>query len=197
MKRRHAATLPGTLLVLLSASLLIASANGGPAVDWWVIAGGGGPSSGGGNITLNDTLGQPVIGSASGSGGLALVDGYWPGAGAAAPLGVTDLRGSRISDGSNWLLQLDWTAVTKNEYNETIGDVTYDVYRSLDQPYFNPVTPYLGHTGLSGPPNTDSGVIGDTTHSYYYVIRAFKDGAASATLNRVGVFSFPLVPGTN
>ena len=32
------------------------------------------------------------------------------------------------------MVQLDWTAVTKNEYNEKIADVTYDVYRSLDQP---------------------------------------------------------------
>ena len=57
MKRRNAAALPGTLLVLLSVSLLIATANGGPAVDLWVIVGGGGPSSGGGHITLNDTPG--------------------------------------------------------------------------------------------------------------------------------------------
>ncbi len=194
MKRRNAVALPGTLLILLSASLLIASAQGTPAVDWWVIAGGGGPSSGGGDISLNDTLGQPVIGSAAGSGDVALVDGYWPGAGAAAPLGVTDLRGSRISDGSNWLLQLDWTAVTQNEYGEMISDVTYNVYRGVDQPYFNPVTAY--HTGLNGPPDTDAGVLGDTAHSYYYVIRAFKDGAASATSNRVGVFNFPLMPGS-
>ncbi len=40
-----------------------------PAVDWWVIAGGGAPSSGTG-VTLNDTLGQPVIGQATGSGDL-------------------------------------------------------------------------------------------------------------------------------
>ncbi len=88
MKRRNAVALPGTLLILLSASLLIASAQGTPAVDWWVIAGGGGPSSGGGDISLNDTLGQPVIGSAAGSGDVALVDGYWPGAGAASAAAV-------------------------------------------------------------------------------------------------------------
>ena len=49
---------------------------------------------------------------------------------------MTDLRGSRISDGSNWLWQLDWTAVT-NEYNWMIGDWTYVMFDlSLDQPYF-------------------------------------------------------------
>jgi hypothetical protein len=189
VKRRKMGTLSGTLLVLLSTSLLIASANGGPTVDWWVIAGGGGPSSNGGNVSLNDTLGQPVIGSATG-GSVALVDGYWPGGGLSAPLGVTDLRGSRAVS----LLQLDWTAVTKNEYAETISGVTYNVYRDLDRPYFNPVT--VHHTGITGLTDTDANVIGNTAHSYYYVIRAFQDGAASATSNRVGVFSFPLVPGS-
>jgi hypothetical protein len=192
VKRRNAVTLSGTLLILFSASLLIASAQGTPTVDWWVIAGGGAPSSGGGgSVSLNDTLGQPVIGSATGSGGVALVDGYWPGAGQAAPLGVTDLRASRAVTVT--VVQLDWTAVTKNEYGEGIT-ATYNVYRALDQPYFNPVTAH--HSGIPGLTDTDSGVIGDTTHSYYYVIRAFKDGAASATSNRVGVFSFPLVPGS-
>ena len=46
-----------------------------PAINWWVIAGSGGPSSGGG-VSLNDTLGQPVIGPSS-SGNVSLAAGYW------------------------------------------------------------------------------------------------------------------------
>jgi hypothetical protein len=188
VKHRHAATFSGALLALLCASFLIATAQSTPAVDWWVIAGGGGPSSNG-SLSLNDTLGQPVIGSASG-GNVTLVDGYWPGAGQAAPLGVTNLRASR----ADLLLQLDWDAVTQNEYGETITGVTYDVYRAADQPYFTPVTAH--HSGITLLTDTDSGVLGDVAHSYYYVVRAFKDGLASATSNRVGVFSFPLTPGS-
>ena len=97
MKRKHAATLPGTLLVLLSASLLIASANGGPTVNWWVITGGSAPSSGGGISLNNIGPAGDRLGDRWESG---LVDGYWSGAGVAATLAVTDLRGSRISDGT-------------------------------------------------------------------------------------------------
>jgi hypothetical protein len=55
-----------------------ALAQGGtPAIDWWVLAGGGAPASGG-TIVLNDTLGQPIVGSSSG-GDVALGAGYWYG----------------------------------------------------------------------------------------------------------------------
>jgi len=47
------------------------------SVDWWVFGSGGGPSSGG-EISLNDTIGQPVIGSSSG-GDVNLQAGYWVG----------------------------------------------------------------------------------------------------------------------
>ena len=60
MNRQLTAGLAGLLVMLVVVSAV--SANGsGPSVDWWVISGGGAPSSGG-NVTLNDTLGQPIIG---------------------------------------------------------------------------------------------------------------------------------------
>jgi len=38
-------------------------------------------------------------------------------------------------------------------------------------------------------------VIGDTAHSTYYLVTAGSAGLESAASNRVGVFSFTLVPG--
>jgi len=60
-----------------------ALAQAGAAVDWWVVAGGGAPSTGG-TVTVNDTLGQPIIGPSSG-GTVSLAAGYWyPGSGPTA-----------------------------------------------------------------------------------------------------------------
>ena len=68
------------LSVLLAGSLLamsVALAQGTAAINWWVLGGGGAPSSGG-NVSLNDSLGQPIIGPSSG-GNVALGSGYWYG----------------------------------------------------------------------------------------------------------------------
>jgi len=61
-------------LLLVGSSVL---AQGGAAINWWVFGGGGAPSSGG-NVTLNDTLGQPIVGPSSG-GNVSLGAGYWGG----------------------------------------------------------------------------------------------------------------------
>lgn len=73
--------------VLLAAGLLglamllsvggVALGASGPAIDWRVIAGGGAPASGG-NVTINDSIGQPLIGSSS-AGNVGLGSGYWTG----------------------------------------------------------------------------------------------------------------------
>ena len=68
--------LVGGVLTMTVGIVLAAS---GPAVDWQVTAGGGAPAVGG-TVTLNDTLGQPVIGASSG-GNVALGAGYWVGLG--------------------------------------------------------------------------------------------------------------------
>jgi hypothetical protein len=67
----------GLILVLMSAIVVLAI--DGTALDWWVVAGGGSPSSAD-SITMNGTLGQPVVGQSSG-GDVSLETGYW-GAGA-------------------------------------------------------------------------------------------------------------------
>ena len=54
-----------------------AAAQTGPVVEWWVIGGGGARLSGG-DVTLNDTLGQPMSGPATGGGDVTMLTaGYW------------------------------------------------------------------------------------------------------------------------
>ncbi len=77
MNKRHVNALATALLTCL---LVVGGtlAQGTPTINRWVISGGGAPSSGG-NVTLNDTLGQPIIGPSS-SGNVWLGAGYWGGA---------------------------------------------------------------------------------------------------------------------
>ena len=76
MNKRLSIALAGLLCCLLVVGGALAQ--GAATIDWWVIASGGAPSSGG-KVTLNDTLGQPVIGPSS-SGNVWLGAGYWGGA---------------------------------------------------------------------------------------------------------------------
>jgi hypothetical protein len=62
------------LAVLLLAATVALAQGGPPAVGWWVIDSGGRLSSGNG-VTLQDKLGQPIIGPASG-GNVFLGAGY-------------------------------------------------------------------------------------------------------------------------
>ncbi len=64
----------GSTLLLVGQALANLS---GPAVNWWVVAGGGGSASGS-NVTLNATLGQPIVGTSAGSD-ITLGAGYWYG----------------------------------------------------------------------------------------------------------------------
>jgi len=79
MNKRLALALAAVLLGGLALVVTVVLAQGSTTVHWWVIAGGGAPSSATG-VTLNDTLGQPVIGPSSG-GNVALGAGYWYGLG--------------------------------------------------------------------------------------------------------------------
>lgn len=42
----------------------------------------------------------------------------------------------------------------------------------------------------------DAGVIGNTAHSHYYLIRSVHGGLISTGSNRVGAFAFGLTPGS-
>jgi len=71
------------ILTTLAAFLLLAGvilANGTPSIDRYVIGGGGGHSEAA-PYTLDGTIGQPVVGLASGDG-YELCSGFWCGAAA-------------------------------------------------------------------------------------------------------------------
>ncbi|MDQ4076980.1 MAG: hypothetical protein M3220_12130 [Chloroflexota bacterium] len=71
---RSVALLVLTLILLLS---LMGSAfsSGGTALDWSVTASGGGHAEAG-NLSLDSTIGQPVIGT-TGNGDAVLCAGFW------------------------------------------------------------------------------------------------------------------------
>jgi hypothetical protein len=66
------------VLTLVGARWAGAETLAGEAIDWWVQAGGGGSASQG-SISLDDTLGQPIIGDSS-AVGVTLGAGFWYGA---------------------------------------------------------------------------------------------------------------------
>jgi hypothetical protein len=95
-----------------------ALAQGSAAVNWWVVAGGGAPSTGGG-VTMNDTLGQPVIGPSSG-GTVSLAAGYWyPGSG---PTAVSLLSFDAVPQGAAILLT--W------ETADEVDNLGFNLYRA-------------------------------------------------------------------
>jgi uncharacterized repeat protein (TIGR01451 family) len=82
MKPKHKLFLGALVASSLGLALVFAvavAANGTPAIDWWVFGAGGAPSSNGG-VTLEDTLGQIVIGPSS-AGDTSLEAGFWGGVG--------------------------------------------------------------------------------------------------------------------
>lgn len=170
----------------------VASAQGGGPYDlsWSTMDGGGGMLSAGGSYGLSGTIAQPDASGPLIGGAYTVTGGFWPGI-LASPRAVTDLRGS-IESG---LLRLDWTAVTADTDGNSLTGVTYDVFRAADQPYFTPGAPYA--SGVTGITHTDpdTGVIGNTAHSHYYLVRAVHGNSTSADSNRVGAFAFGLTPG--
>lgn len=71
-------SLKTSILLALIACLLVVSAVAalsGPSIPWDVVSGGGGTAAGG-NITISDTIGQPIVGHSSG-GNLTVDAGYW------------------------------------------------------------------------------------------------------------------------
>ena len=62
----------GFILLMIAGTAFALSA---PTIDWWVFGGGGGTSSNG-EITMNATIGQPLVGSSS-DGDVSLHSGYW------------------------------------------------------------------------------------------------------------------------
>lgn len=171
---RRGIWLPALLLAFLMGGS--ASADSGPTVDWWVIANGGGPTTGG-NVTVNDTLGQPIIGTAGGSA--ALSAGYWVtcrAAAAVAPAVSVAVSGADVV--------LTWGGNAAN--------AKYQVWIS-ENPYFDPanpgsVTPVI----QTATTFTDGGAAGSLTNHFYVVRGVNGCGAASGNSNRMGEFTFGL-----
>ena len=93
-------------------------AQGSVQMNWWVIAAGGAPSSGGA-VTIDDTLGQPVIGPAEGST-VSLGAGNWyPGSGPAA---VSPLSFDAVPQGAAILLT--W------ETADEVDNLGFNLYRA-------------------------------------------------------------------
>lgn len=191
MKRTISAVLLAVLLLAVFGGSR-ARAQSDPEVPWWIIAGGGGPASdAGAPILLNDTLGQPVIGPASGDA-VGLDAGYWQQL--YGPAAVDDLTASVVTAPNR--LKLDWTDVTRDSVGHTIAGVTYNVYRAFDQPYFTPGAA-CNTEPLEDPTFTDSDTTVLTTagRGTYYVVVAFYNGLAAASSDRAGAVVFALAPG--
>ena len=91
---------------------------------------------------------------------------------------------------------LTWLPVQKDKNGEFTWVINYQVFQS-DQPYFDPdPTPVTGNL-VKEPTDPDylhKGVMNSLTN-YFYVVRAVNMVGPSANSNRVGKFTYPLVPG--
>ncbi len=176
MNRQLTTGLVALLVVTLSVGGALANGDG-PAVDWWVISGGGAPSSGG-NVTLNDTLGQPMIGDSSG-GSVALHAGYWP---CNMPTAVGDVAATKLTSTD---VRLTWSETG-----------VFDVWRGTS-PYFTPGDPgsvQIGNDVTS--PFTATGVLGNPAINYTFLVLAQNACGASSPSNRTAEFDFSLTPGS-
>ena len=100
-----------------------------------------------------------------------------------APLG--QLNSTIAETGGS--VQLSWNDVT--------GATHYDVYRSVDVPYFTPADPVYAADVTSPWQDTDPSAIGDPAQNHYYIVRARDDGGHTSDGTRHGEFDFALVPG--
>ena len=181
MNQRLAQVFIVALLVGLAPAVGIVHALGGaPAVPWAVIAGGGAPSSGTG-VTLNDTLGQPVVGPVGG-GNVSLAAGYWVNCSAAAAVAPAVTAARSSTD-----VVLTWSANS--------ADAQYQVWISTN-PYFDPdqpggVTPVI----TAGTTYTDTGAAANQPNHFYVVRGMNACGAASTNSGRTGKVTFGLTPG--
>ena len=101
MKRFHLRLLVLCLTAMAALAVvgIVLAGSSGPAIGWQMFSGGGAPATGG-NITLNDTIGQPIIGSSEG-GNIALGSGYGYG------LGYDETK-CGLTEGSTYAYNQTW-----------------------------------------------------------------------------------------
>ena len=100
-----------------------------------------------------------------------------------SPLGQVD---SAISIASG-TVQLAWPAVE--------GATQYDVYRSINEPYFTPTDPAYAANVTSPWQDPDPNAIGEVGQNRYYIVRARDNNGNTSDGPRHGEFDFALVPG--
>jgi hypothetical protein len=110
----------------------------------------------------------------------------------AKPQAITDLNIAK--DGL--YAKLTWSAVVEDILGEPLGEVSYNVYRSIDDPYFTPDIPYASGVTTTTYSDPDTGVITDPNSQAYYIVTAVSAGRESGNSNRVGAFNFALTPGS-
>ena len=156
------------------------------------------PGSGNGTVRLDvvdddsiqDAASNPLGGRGLGNGSFTGGETYT--VSHAAPVAVTDLRAT-VSAGK---VKLDWTAVTTDLAGNQLAGVTYTVYRDQAQPDSTPGTAYVSGWMANTFTDDDLSVMGNTEHSTYYSVQAVYGELPSGNSTRIGVFTFPLVPGS-
>ena len=153
----------GTLLLLLSISITQAQSGGDYTLNNSTLDSGGGSSSGG-DYTLNGTAGQPDAGAATG-GDYTLSGGYWSANCNAAPISTFAIAHNN-SD-----VTLTW-----------VGAGSANVYRSLNLPYFTPITPYA--TNVTSPwTDPAANATGNPAANYTYIVVATNSATVRAPVN--------------
>jgi len=141
-----------------------------------------GASAQNGNSTqyqLQGTLGQPSTGGDIESSNYHLVSGYW----ANLPCTTVAFTSSPTITIEGDDITLGWAAVT--------GATGYNIYRDTT-PYFTPDNPYANTNNTTW---TDTGVVGDHTINYYYIVLPINSCGVDNTIFRIGEFDFKLIPG--
>jgi hypothetical protein len=178
-----------TLLLTLMMGLAQAQSGGDFDLSWHTVDGGGGESSGG-DFSLRGSAGQADAGVLMG-GDFELAGGFWRGLLTGRPKPITDLTITKKSG----KVKLTWSAITEDIAGNPISDVSYNVYRALNDPYFTPGAPYATDVVDTTWLDQDTNVLTDSASNAFYIVRAASTGLESDDSNRVGTFVFDLVPG--
>jgi hypothetical protein len=162
------------LLLLLLVATTLAGAQSGGSFDlsWATVDGGGGESSGG-SFGLHGTVGQPDAGTLA-AGNFTLRGGFWQCVTAAVTAPAIAAAGGDVA--------LSWA-----------GGATANIYRASNDPYFTPGAAYASGVSSSW---SDVGALGNPANNYSYVIRASNGCGESANSQRLGAFTFGIVPGS-
>ena len=186
--------LTGALAALLALVVLgavaLAQSSAGFDLSWHSVDGGGGESSST-SFRLSGAIGQADAGSHS-SASFKLTGGFLQGSfPPGQPQTVADLTIANNAGSA----QLTWSPVTQDTAGNALTNVTYNVYRSIGDPYFTPVAAYASGLTETSYTDPDATVLSDANNNAFYLVRAQASGREGDDSNRVGTFNFELTPG--